>query len=64
MTDVGEYTDTDFAEIYKELSKADIQAAAIESKLDEFHSNLDAVIADQRRDMSSAKATPKPTHHQ
>lgn len=59
MTDVGEYTDADFAQIWDELSKADRQAGAIESKLDEFHSKLDTIIADQRREKPIKDATPR-----
>lgn len=54
MTDVGEYTDSDFAEIWEQMRVAENQTDRISARLEELHANLDKVLAELDKPQTEA----------
>lgn len=55
MTDVGEYTDVDFAEIWEQMRVAESQTDKLSIRLDELHSSLDKVLAELSEPQTKAQ---------
>lgn len=54
MTDVGEYTDSDFAEIWEQMRVAENQTDKLSARLEELHANLDKVLAELDKPQTEA----------
>lgn len=60
MTDVGEYTDADFAEIWEQIRVAEQQTNALDRKLDTLHASLDQVLVELDKPLTEvASAEPE-----
>jgi len=56
MTDVGEYTDEDFQEIWAQMQAAEKQTDNFEARLDQFVTQLDSIL-EQAKQESPAKGS-------